>query len=202
MDSLSATDPSKIAEVLSFWFDHDEGLVKWFKPSPSVDGECKRWTPDVEAAREGKLTTSWTQSPDGTLALLILLDQLPRNVYRGTPEAYASGDLALSTALEAIAQGVDRQVPLERQMFFYLPIMHHESLLAQVGCLGLYQGMLARAQEGTDLHELLKGALDMAQVHVNIVRRFGHFPGRNEVLGRKSTQEEIDFLEDKGPRGF
>lgn len=189
-------DSSNVAKLLSFWFDHDEGLVKWFRPSASVDEECQYWTPFVEAAREGKLK-DWSQSPNGTLALLILLDQLPRNVYRGTPQAFASDGQALSIALHAIAQGVDRQVELERQMFFYLPIMHQENLLAQIACLGLYQGMLARAEAGTDLHKLLEGALGMAQVHVDTIRRFGRYPGRNEALGRENTVEEIDFLKKK-----
>lgn len=186
-------DASNITKLLSFWFDHDEGLVKWFRQSARVDVECQTWAPFVEAARDGKLTT-WTQSPNGTLALLILLDQIPRNIYRGTPKAFASDNQALSIALDAIAQGVDRQVELERQMFFYLPIMHEESLIAQVACLGLYQGMLARAEAGTESHKLLEGALGMAQVHVDTIRRFGRYPGRNEALGRQSTSEETDFL--------
>lgn len=154
----------------------------------------------IEEARAGKLT-SWTNTPNGTLALLILLDQLPRNIYRGSLQAY-SGDQALAVALNAVVKGLDRHAPLDRQMFFYLPIMHHESLLAQVACLGLYQSMVARAQEGPDLHDPIKGALDMAQVHADIISQFGRFPGRSESLGRHSTLEELKFLQDEGPRGF
>ncbi|KAI1397793.1 DUF924-domain-containing protein [Hypoxylon fuscum] len=196
-----ADDSSNITRLLSFWFDHPDGLVKWFKPSPTVDAECQAWTPLVEAARAGALD-GWAQTPDGTLALLLLLDQMPRNVYRGTPAAFASGDAALDVAIDAIARGDDRRVPLDRQMFFYLPLMHTESMLAQVGCLGLYQGMAARAEPGSAMRELLDGALGMAQVHVDIVRRFGRFPGRNAALGRESTDEEMEFLREKGPRGF
>ena len=200
-DDVQLTELSNISKVLSFWFDHGEGLEKWFKPSPKVDRECRTWEPFVLAARSGSLS-SWIQTADGTLALLLLLDQLPRNIYRGTPQAYSSDPQALSLSLDAIARGVDRQVLLERQMFFYLPIMHQESLLAQVGCLGLYQGMVARAEKGMDMHKLLVGALDMAQLHVNTIMRFGRFPGRNQALLRVSTEEELVFLADKGPRGL
>ncbi|KAI0002388.1 hypothetical protein F4779DRAFT_622301 [Xylariaceae sp. FL0662B] len=134
------------------------GPVKWFQPSARVDASCQAWTPLVEAARSGALE-AWTATPDGTLALLLLLDQLPRNVYRGAAAAYASP--ALDRALDAIARGDDRRVPIDRQMFFYLPLMHTESLLAQVGCLGLYQGMAARAEPGSAMRELLDGALKM-----------------------------------------
>ncbi|KAI1332881.1 DUF924-domain-containing protein [Xylariaceae sp. FL0255] len=199
-DPTPPTDP-KIADLLSFWFDHTEGLVKWFKPSPTVDRECAPWAPLVEAARAGELD-EWTQTPDGTLALLILLDQLPRNVYRGTPKAYGSDQAALDVAIDAIARGDDRRVLIDRQMFFYLPMMHCESMLAQVGCLGLYQGMASRAEPGTPMRELLDGALGMCQVHVDIIRRFGRFPGRNSAMGRESTQDELEFLNETGPRGF
>ncbi|KAI0023078.1 DUF924-domain-containing protein [Xylariomycetidae sp. FL0641] len=199
-----AADPANISRLLSFWFDHPDGLIKWFQPSPAVDAECQAWAPLVAAAGAGALD-GWARTgggPDGTLALLLLLDQLPRNVHRGTAAAFASDGAALRVALDAVARGDDRRVPLPRQMFFYLPLMHTEALLAQVGCLGLYQGMLARAEPGTPMHELLRGALAMAQVHVDIIRRFGRFPGRNQALGRQSTQEELAFLRDKGPRGF
>ncbi|KAI1205091.1 uncharacterized protein F4807DRAFT_295630 [Annulohypoxylon truncatum] len=110
-----ADDPSNVARLLSFWFDHDhpEGLAKWFKPSPAADAECEPWIPLVEAARAGALD-AWARTPDGTLALLLLLDQVPRNVYRGTSAAYASEGAAF-----------------DRQMFFYLPLMHAaEAMLA------------------------------------------------------------------------
>lgn len=99
-------------------------------------------------------------------------------------------------------RGDDRRVPLDRQMFFYLPLMHTESMLAQVGCLGLYQGMAARAEPGSAMRELLDGALGMVQAHVDVVRRSGRFPGRNEALGHESTDEELAFLQEKVPRVF
>ncbi|KAI1085054.1 DUF924-domain-containing protein [Whalleya microplaca] len=196
-----ADNSSNITRLLSFWFDHPDGLVKWFKPWPAVDAECQVWTTLVGAARAGVLD-GWAQMPDGTLALLLLLDQMPRNVYRGTAAAFASDGAAVDVAVDAIARGDDRRVALDRQMFFYLPLMHTESMLARVGCLGLYQGMAARAEPGSAMRELLDGALGMAQVHVNIIRRFGRFPGRNAALGRESTDEELAFLREKGPRGF
>ena len=152
------SSPYNITKLLNLWFDQSqgltEGLKKWFIPNPVVDAELAPWKPLVQAAREGELA-AWSGSADGTLALLLLLDQLPRNVFRGTAEMFASDDQAVSVAVNAIARGVDRQVPLERQMFFYLPIMHQENLLAQVGCLGLYQGMAARATMHIGLTRIL-----------------------------------------------
>ena len=194
-------DSSNITRLLSFWFDHPDGVAKWFKTSPTVDAECQIWAPLVEAARAGALA-GWAQTPDGTLALLLLLDQLPRNVYRGTAAAFASDSAALEVAVDAVARGDDRRVALDRQLFFYLPLMHSESLLAQVGCLGLYQGMAARAEPGTAQRELCDRELDIAQAHVDVIRRFGRFPGRNAALGRESTTEELEYLRKNGPWGF
>lgn len=198
---VPANDSSNITRLLSFWFDHPDGVAKWFKASPTVDAECQIWTPLVEAAREGALA-GWAQTPDGTLALLLLLDQLPRNVYRGTAAAFASDGAALEVAVDAVALGDDRRVALDRQLFFYLPLMHSESLLAQVGCLGLLQGMAARAEPDTGLRELFDSEIGIAQAHVNAIRRFGRFPGRNAALGRESTTKELEYLRESGPWGF
>ncbi|RYC58006.1 hypothetical protein CHU98_g8202 [Xylaria longipes] len=192
-DGQSLTDPSNIDALLCFWFDHPEGLEKWFKFDPAIDDECRAWECWVLAARSGYLF-SWAGSPNGALALLILLDQIPRNIYRGTPKAYASDMQALELALGFVAHGLDLQVPLERQMFYYLPILHQESLMAQLYSVGLYQGMVSRAEPGTGLHNLLEGALSMARKHLDIIIRFGRFPKRNSTLGRESTREEAEYL--------
>jgi uncharacterized protein (DUF924 family) len=197
--SLSADDESKIQSLLSFWFDHDEGLIKWFVPNPAIDEECRaKWEPLVLAARQGSLSSSWTQTPDGTLALLLLVDQLPRNIYRGTPAAFSSDAQGLAIALDAVAKGFDVRVSVDRQMFFYLPILHQEDLLSQIACVGLYQGMVDRAAEGTDrdLHKLLEGALGQVRKHLGIIHHFGRYPRRNEALGRTSTPEELEYLKE------
>ncbi|KAI0190867.1 DUF924-domain-containing protein [Astrocystis sublimbata] len=192
-DQQSLAYSSNINSLLQFWFDHSEGLAKWFIYDPAVDDECRAWEPWVLAARAGDLN-SWADSPDGALALLILLDQIPRNIYRGTPGAYASDVQALELALSFVAHGVELQVSLERQMFFYLPILHQESLMAQVCCVGLYQCMVSRAEPGSDLHSLLEGALVNVREHLDIIVRFGRFPKRNEALRRVGTAEEIEYL--------
>ncbi|KAI1346014.1 DUF924-domain-containing protein [Xylaria sp. FL0043] len=187
-------NPTNIDAILHFWFCHSQGLEKWFKADPVVDDECRVWTCWVIAARSGRLS-SWAKSANGALALLILLDQIPRNVYRGTPEAYTSDTQALELALDSVAHGLDLQVPIERQMFFYLPILHHESLMAQLCSVGMYQAMVSRAEPGTDTHKLLEGALGMARKHLDIIVRFGRFPKRNKALERESTQMEAEYLE-------
>lgn len=117
-------DPFHVNTLHSFWVDHTEGHKKWFKIKRAFDEECRQWEPlIVLAAREGFLS-AWSPKPDGALALLLLLDQIPRNIYRGTENAFASDSQALELALQFIALRVDRQVPLQRQMFFYLPIVH------------------------------------------------------------------------------
>jgi len=199
--SLSADDESKIRSLLSFWFDHGEGLMKWFVPNPTVDEECRvKWEPLVLAARQGSSSplSSWTQTPDGTLALLLLVDQLPRNIYRDTPAAFSSDSQGLEIALDAIAKGFDVRVPVEKQMFFYLPILHQENLLALIACVGLYRGMADRAAEGTDreLHTLLEGAVGEVKKRLGVIHRFGRYPRRNEALGRTSTPEELEYLKE------
>ncbi|KAI1114996.1 DUF924-domain-containing protein [Nemania sp. NC0429] len=189
-------DPSHLNTLLSFWFDHTEGHKKWFKIKPAFDEECRQWEPLVLAAREGSLS-AWSQTPDGALALLILLDQIPRNIYRGTQQAFTSDSQAFELALHSVALGMDRQVPLQRQMFFYLPIMHQESLLAQICSVGLYEGLVSRAERGSDLRRQLEGSLAEALRHVDIIRRFGRYPKRNRALGRINTREELEGMENE-----
>ncbi|KAI1203681.1 DUF924-domain-containing protein [Nemania serpens] len=186
-------DFSHVNTLLSFWFDHTEGPKKWFKIKPAFDEECRQWEPLVTAARKGSLS-AWGQTPDGALALLILLDQIPRNIYRGRQQAFASDSQALELALHSVALGMDRQVPLQRQMFFYLPIVHQESLLAQICSIGLYEGLVSRAESGSDLRRQLEGSLAEVLKHVDVIRRFGRYPKRNRALGRVDTREELEYL--------
>ncbi|KAI1159331.1 DUF924-domain-containing protein [Nemania serpens] len=190
-------DPSHVNTLLSFWFDHTEGHKKWFKIKPAFDEECRQWEPLVLAARKGSLS-AWGQTPDGALALLILLDQIPRNIYRGTRQAFESDSQALELALQSVALGMDRQVPLKCQMFFYLPIVHQESLLAQICSTGLYEGLVSRAERGSDLRRQLEGSQAEVLKHVDVIRRFGRYPKRNQALGRFDTSEELEYLENEG----
>jgi uncharacterized protein (DUF924 family) len=140
---------------------------------------------DYEAARAGRLAR-WMEDPRSCLALIVLLDQLPRNMFRGSPRTYESDDKALAVARHAVAARHDHALrPVERS-FVYLPFEHAEDLAAQHEGVALFSGL--------DLHPRGQEWLKIARRHMEIVARFGRFPHRNDILGRPSTPEEIEFL--------
>lgn len=178
------TDPSP-AELLSFWFS-EAVKSKWFKPDDGFDAELRdRFGPWLSKAKRGELA-HWAEQPDGALALIILTDQLPRNIHRGKPEAFATDPSALATAKNAIAQGYDQRVLPERRPFFYLPYEHSEDLADQDTGVALFEAL--------GVEELL----DYMLRHRAIIARFGRFPHRNAILGRISTPEEVEFLRQPG----
>jgi uncharacterized protein (DUF924 family) len=171
--------------VLGFWFAPG-GEDRWFKPDPAFDTEIgTHFAHLVEAALAGRLD-GWAATPDGALALCLLLDQFPRNIWRGTPRAFACDALARAVATAAVAAGHDRAVPKARRHFFYLPFEHSEDLADQERCLTL-MGPL-------DYPDLA----DWSRRHRDVIARFGRFPHRNAILGRESTAEEIEFLQQPG----
>lgn len=173
--------------ILAFW--REAGRERWYKRSDAFDAEVRRrflalW----QRAVAGELA-SWEDSDEGALALIIVLDQFPRNMFRGTPEAFASDPLAREVARRAIDRGVDRRIDPILLEFLYLPLMHSEHLPDQLHCVALF--------ENTDNAENLK----YAREHADIIQRFGRFPHRNRLLGRDSTAEERAFLEGGGFAG-
>src|SRR5437016_4273492 len=123
MSSMATMDPN-IARINSYWFETDNPKKKWFGGSPEIDAEIKsQFSELISDARASKLT-SWIEQPQGTLALLLLLDQFPRNVFRGTPESYSSDGMALDVAVTGIAKGQQRELPLLQQVFFHTPFTH------------------------------------------------------------------------------
>ena len=181
------------AEVLLFWFgppgERGKRQKRWFVKSAPFDREIReRFLPLYEAAAAGKLAHLRATAAD-SLALIVLLDQFPRNMFRGTPRAFATDPLALESARHAVAQGFDRSMlPVER-MFVYLPFEHSEALADQLKSCELTKPLDAYP-ETDDVYRY-------AVAHRDIIRRFGRFPHRNAILGRASTPEELDFL--KGP---
>jgi uncharacterized protein (DUF924 family) len=173
--------------ILAFW--REAGRARWYKRDDAFDAEIRRrflalW----QKAAAGELA-SWETSDEGALALVIVLDQFPRNMFRGTPQAFASDALAREVARRAIARGVDRRVDPILFEFLYLPFMHSEHLADQLHCVALF--------ENTDNAENLK----YAREHADIIERFGRFPHRNNVLGRDSTEAEQAFLDGGGFAG-
>jgi uncharacterized protein (DUF924 family) len=178
---------AKPAEVVAFW--HDAGPDRWFTKDAAFDEEIRRrFLPTVDAAAAGQLT-SWEQTPEGALALLILLDQFPRNLFRGDVRAFATDPLARAITAGAIVRGFDSQVAPVMRAFFYLPFEHSEDIADQERGVALYTA--ARDEDG----------LKWANIHADIIRKFGRFPHRNAVLGRTTTPEEQAFLDSGGFAG-
>ncbi len=173
--------------VLDFWFA--AGAEKWFEKSDDFDAEIiARFRSHHEAARDGSYD-DWAETANGCLALIILLDQFPRNMYRGSAEAFAADDKALALAKATVEKGFDMELPQNIRMWIYLPYEHSEEMDDQERCIALME----RSQ--------LDDVVAWAHEHADIIRRFGRFPHRNTVLGRVSTAEEIAFLEEGGFAG-
>lgn len=183
MSEEPATPPQ---QVVQFW--QDAGPQRWFKRDADFDAQFReRFLATHEAAAGGALD-HWLASAEGALALVLLLDQFPRNAFRGTPRVYATDAKARAVADAAIRSGFDRTVPRDLRQFFYLPFMHSEQPEDLDRCVAL--------------NEQLGGEpLRFARHHRDIVQRFGRFPHRNAVLGRASTPEEERFLAEGGFAG-
>jgi uncharacterized protein (DUF924 family) len=171
------------ADVLAFW--REAGPARWFRKDPAFDAQFRaRLLAAHEAARRGEFD-AWAYDAQGALALLILLDQFPRNAFRDTPRMFESDARAREVARRAVKAGFDAQVEPQLRNFFYLPFMHSEQLADQ--------------DLGVELAAGLGGeALRYAKIHRDVIERFGRFPHRNAVLGRATTPEERRFLDGGG----
>lgn len=197
MSSSTTTVNKDVEAIISYWFAEPNPALRWFMKDPKVDEEIReKFGHLVTQARSSSLDSTWLQDPKGTLALLILLDQFPRNLFRGSGESFSSDAKAASIATKAIAEGVDREVSFYQQLFFYLPLVHAEDLLSQVTAVALAESYNARAVKGSDEEKLGNGSLESSIAHKKVIMRFGRYPARNEALGRASTEEEIEFLKE------
>ncbi len=175
------------ADVLVFW--REAGPKKWFTKDTAFDATiCERFLATHEAAAAGRLA-DWEATAEGALALLILLDQFPRNMFRGNARAFAADPLAREIASRALTRGFDQAVPSGDRQFFYLPFEHSEAMSDQERCVVLFRA--------TSDAELTK----WAELHADIIRRFGRFPHRNAALGRTTTPGEQAFLDSGGFAG-
>ncbi len=194
MKALTATP----AAVLDFWFgapgsaEYGQSREFWFKKSAATDAVIReRFAPAVEAALQGGLRHWIDLDARGALALILLLDQFTRNLFRDTPRAFAGDPAALSIARTLVADGRDAQLAPVERWFAYMPFEHSERLADQHESLTLF-GRLAQAG--------LSAPLDWARRHHDVIARFGRYPHRNEILGRASTAEEVEFLRQPGSR--
>ncbi|KAL9099181.1 MAG: hypothetical protein Q9163_005287 [Psora crenata] len=200
MSSVSGPGPD-VDRILTFYFDDRYPMMRWFFKSEELDNQIRNNFGDlVVKARTAELD-GWIEEPKGALAMVILLDQFSRNLYRGSPDSYSADQKALKISIGAVAKGFDRALPYMQQMFFYLPFLHDENIISQIAARSLYEGLLTRCVSDGKTAELVKGGLASAQQHMDVILKFGRFPARNVPLGRESTPEEIAFLNEH-PMGF
>jgi uncharacterized protein (DUF924 family) len=181
-DAASICTPE---EILSFWFEELQPQ-DWFAPPPGLDSQCDRRFRQTHLAVARTVGPEWRATPQARLAAIILLDQMPRNMYRSSPLAFATDGLALREARLAVDAGADIGLPVDQRTFLYLPFEHSENLVDQSRSVKLF----------TDLGDA--NYLDFAIRHCEIIRQFGRFPHRNVILGRVSTPAELEFLSQPG----
>jgi len=193
-------------DVLDFWFeDINEDTVlstdlpvvmRWFAKIPEFDFEIKkRFGPNIrKAAKRGY--PQWEKDPHGRLALVILLDQFPRNVFRDDVKAFDYDLMALEYCLRSIKENLDADLLLVERQFLYLPLMHSEVMEVQEMSLKQFGELVSLAEEEDSKNlDYFKNVMDFAQRHYDIIREFRRFPHRNQVLGRRSTSDEVAFLQ-------
>ncbi len=206
-DKRKATTTGGPEEILSYWFREDinntdletlrREAKRWMQGGPEVDREItERFGEVLEQARRGELD-HWAETPRGRLALIIVLDQFSRNIYRGSPLSYSQDEKALKLALEGIELGMDRELaPVERN-FFWLPLGHSEDL-------ALHERSVLHAEKEAanappHLRTMAEFGVSQARAARDVIARFGRHPHRNEILGRTSTPEELEYLRTETP---
>ena len=182
------TTSDRAEDVLTFWLD-EVGPKGWYDPPEGLDDEVReRFEPLWQEGRDGALA-GWLTDPRGVLAYAILLDQFPRNMFRGKAEAFSTDSIALAAVKTAVDKGWDMRVGEPERQFFYLPMMHSECLQNQERGVRLIKERMPRTGESNLLH---------ARAHRDVIRRFGRFPHRNDELGRETTEAERAFLDEGG----
>lgn len=208
-ESMGATitddDQLRIDSILAFWFrEHelsapqiDGRMDVWFGEDAVLDHEIeKNFAEEIEQASKGKLN-HWASKPRGCLALILVLDQFRRNVYRNTADAFSRDKLALKICVEGAMSKLDRELaPIER-VFFYMPLQHSESRKVQTKSVDIYT-RLAKSVSAT-YRETFETILQFAELHRDIIEQFGRFPHRNKLLGRENTKEEEEYLSGDAP---
>lgn len=187
---------ANFTNILTFWFgepdspDYGKPRKAWFIKDPAFDEALRsRFLADYELAASGQLET-WQESPQSCLAFILLLDQVPRNIFRGTPQAFATDSQALAAAKHAVANQFDRHLLTVERIFIYLPFEHSENLADQRQSVELCRQISAEPNSNNSLEYAIR--------HLEIIEKFGRFPHRNLILGRESTPEEAEFLKQPG----
>ena len=203
-DIATPSLPTQAADVLGLWLGAypveaaamQRVQAQWFRKDEAFDALLdQRFGATLAAARAGRLD-AWAASAQGRLALLIVLDQFSRNVFRGRPESFSADPQALATALEGIDQGHDQAVPPMARIFCYLPLEHAENPAMQARSVALFAAL--RDAAGAEPRAFFDGTLEYAHKHQDVIARFGRFPHRNAILGRASTPDEEVYLAQPG----
>ena len=195
---------SDMHSVIDYWFGDGENDAEvasnqaalWWKKDPDVDAEIRQnFESLVNSAGQGRLD-EWGERPEGRLALILLTDQFPRNIYRDTPRAFEFDGKARDLCIEGLERGMAAPLRPIQRVFFYLPLEHSENADHQAWCVDLMRALAREAPE--DWKPTFEGFVEYAEAHQRIIDRFGRFPHRNAILGRESTDEELEFLEQPG----
>ena len=204
-DNLPDEDQQRIDAILSFWFKEqalsapqiDQRMDTWFGANAAFDHEIQtEFSVDIDNASAGQLN-HWAADPRGRLALILLIDQFRRNVYRNTAQAFEMDKIALKLCVEGAMEKIDANLePIER-VFFYMPLQHSESAKVQAKACELFN-KLAEAVSPT-FRETFSTVAQFAELHRDIIDQFGRFPHRNKTLGRKNTPEEDEYLSTDSP---
>ena len=179
-------DEKSIKAILDFWFK-EISPESWFKKDPLFDAMLtQQFGRNIEQALVGQLD-KWAQNKDGRLALILLLDQMTRNIFRNTPKAFSGDDIACALSLRSVADGfLETEENMHKRQFFLMPMMHSEDLDIQKQALPLFKDLTSQ------------NTYDYAIRHHDIIERFGRFPHRNQILNRPSSNEELEFLTQQG----
>lgn len=194
----------QIDAILSCWFGtlDEQGMAspeyrsRWFKKDPSFDAELSENFKALYPELERGALDSWLGEARSLVAYVILADQFSRNIFRNRPQMYAQDALAVTASKSAIEQGWDETMPNAHRVFLYMPLMHSEALEDQQACMEHFTRMHKQVPEA--IKAPIESNLKFAQMHLDIVERFARFPHRNELLGRQSTPEELEFLQGPG----
>jgi len=197
MSDSDAGLPADATRVLDFWFgapgtpEHGTDRPEWFRKDPAFDARIREaFASLIERALRGELE-AWQAAPRSGLAQIVVLDQFTRNVFRDTPRAFAGDARALAAARALVGTRQDEALSSRERAFAYLPFEHAEGIEMQQEGVRLFARLLEQAPEAAS-------NLDYAQRHLAIIQRFGRFPHRNAILGRRSTAEELEFLQQPG----
>lgn len=203
--NLNIKKLKEVDKILDFWFGEirdglcvDDRNEFWFMPDKQTDIAIKNDFENLVLKAADGILSDWESSPTGSLALIILLDQFPRNIYRGTPNAFQFDGQARRICKHGLLEGIDQELELIQRCFYYMPLEHSENTDDQDLCVNIYIKMKETADK---IHiDQINHSLKYARIHRDIIISFGRFPHRNKILNRKSTRAELDFISNEGYR--